>query len=250
MTEDAKCMYENETSEKNSNDGKTLKEIICEVTEQELVSFPNDTVTVEQLKLMADKQSARVKRRRNRMIAATAVFFVALIGVLLAFGDLFENVEADKNAQEGIVTEDGVVIEDGGWGSISNDIVETTDWEEVAEIKYHFEELIIPRVIPKGYSFEKLIISDVGSDDMNSEYRFVSNNNEMIIHQFLHFNSLNSFEQENYDKTIESDKGKIYIRNDNENTIATIAVSGGCIVKIWGISDTNTIVDIVDGLEF
>lgn len=250
MTENANGTYNNEACTKNSTKDKSLQEIVYEITEDELSRFPDDTVPVEQLKRMAENQSLRRKRRRKKIIAAAAVFFVALAGILIGFSDFPANVEADKNEPEEIVTEDGVVIEDGGWGSSSEDELIITDWDEITETKCHLEELIIPRFIPDGYCFDKLVIGNEGSDDIKCEYLFVNGNQEIMIHQFIHFNSYNSFYQEEYDEIVECKKGKIYLNNIDKNTIATIIVSGGCIVKIWGVNDKGTIVNIVDGLEY
>ena len=58
------------------------------------------------------------------------------------------DVDADKNAKEEIVTEDGVVIEDGGWGSDDEESWEITDWNEVSAMKATIPQLIIPEYIP------------------------------------------------------------------------------------------------------
>lgn len=249
MTEASKSTYNNDKNTETGNDNKTLKEIVCEVTEQELSRFPDDTVTVEQLKAMAEKQSVRLKRRRSRIIAAAAVFFVALAGVLIAFGDFPVNVEADKNAPEEIVTEDGVVIEDGGWGSSSEDRLVITEWDEVEEAKQHIPELVIPEYIPAEFKFELFAVS--GDNDLVCKYIYADNNEHKIeMHQFIHSNYYNSFNQEAYDTIINYEMGKIYLSRDDGENIATIVSNDGYIIKIWGIDNQSEITRIADGLKY
>ncbi|MGN0704537.1 MAG: hypothetical protein ACI4LD_08250, partial [Lentihominibacter sp.] len=133
MAEEKSREYENGSAADLNKDEKSLKEIICDITEQELSGSSDDIVTVEQLKSMEKECSSRLKRRR--LIGAAAVFFVAIAGALIVSVNYPADVEADKNAPEEIVSEDGVVIEDGGWGSSSEDTLVITDWDEVKLLK-------------------------------------------------------------------------------------------------------------------
>lgn len=229
--------------------GRTLKEIISDATEQELAEYQEDTLSVKELKVMLDKQASRAKARRLKIISATAVFVVAIFGAIMVFDNFSTDVQADKNAPEEIITDDGVVIEDGGWGSSSEDVIEITDWEEITEVKHHIPELIVPEYIPEGYEFKSLVVDTY--EDIKCEYLFSKKGvDDIEIHQFIQSNNLNSFNIEASSKIIESKNGDIYIENVGEINIATIMLSGGSIVKLWSSIDEKSIVKIFNELIF
>ena len=251
MTEAAKSTYNNDKNTETGNDNKTLKEIVSEVTEQELSRFPDDTVTVEQLKAMAEKQSVRLKRRRSRIIAAAAVFFVALAGVLIAFGDFPVNVEADKNAPEEIVTEDGVVIEDGGWGSSSEDIIETSDWDEVRLLQKKYEDILVPGYVPDRFSFEKLSVEKITDDDVLCIFTFSSNRDidKIEIHEYFVSNMVEAFNIDEVDYVINCNIGEVYIQSVENEKKATIRMDDSAVINIWGNLDDKEIQMIVNSLN-
>lgn len=248
MTENANNMYESESSAREENESRTLKEIIYDVTEQELSGFRDDTVAADKLKMMAQKQTSRL-RRRNRLIGAAAVIFVALAGVLFAVGDFFENVEADKNAREEIVTEDGVVIEDGGWGSSREDKLVISDWDEVILLGKKVDEIIIPQYVPDRFSFKTLYVESVENDYITCEFTFSSSIDDIEIHECIMSNMMESFVADEVDYVINCNFGEAYIHDAGGNKKATVQVDDSTLINIWGVLDDKEIQMIVNNLS-
>lgn len=229
---------------------RTLQEIICDVTEQELAQYPDDTMSAAEIEAMIKKRALKTRKRRLRIISAAAVFMIVAIGVFVsAFDGYPTNVEADKNAPQETITDDGVVIEDGGWGSADSDVIEITKWEEVLLLKSEIEKLVIPRVMPNGYEFKQLLIEEVSHGEHSVTFIFNKGNMEIEINEDIFDNSLNSLEIENVDKKIKCSKGIIYIIKNEEINNAIIQINNNVIVRIWGRLKQDEFKLIVEGLD-
>lgn len=229
---------------------RTLQEIICDVTEQELAQYPDDTMSAAEIEAMIKKRALKTRKRRLRIISAAAVFMIVAIGVFVAAFDGYPtNVEADKNAPQETITDDGVVIEDGGWGSAEDESWTITDWEEIHEVKQHITQLLIPKEDFKGFNFKMLKINPLDANSMICTYEFRSNKGEFTIEQYIHSNNLESLETENVEKILESKKGTIYLRTIDEIKIATIQVDDGIMVELRGNLDEQSILNIINTLE-
>lgn len=250
MAEERRREYEKEPAAGSDGERKSLKEIISDITEQELSGSSDDIVTVEQLKSMEKECSSRLKRRR--LIGAAAVFFVVIAGALIVSVNYPADVEADKNAPEEIVSEDGVVIEDGGWGSSSEDTLVITDWDEVANAKIYVNELMIPEYIPKEYNFEKLIIEQSDLSYVKCTFTFTAKDNSnsyFEIIELLQNESSNSVEIEDIDSAVKCEKGNVYIKDSEEIKIATIQIDGGKIIEIRSDFDNNDIIMLINNIN-
>ena len=145
--------------DRQSQSGKSVREIISDATDRELRDFTTGSLTPEELTAMAAAEERRRKRRMRRINGIAALFVIVLAcEAFFVFSTFTADVDADKNPKEEIVTEDGVIIEDGGWGSSSEDTWEITDWSEVSVMKATIPELVIPEYIPEGYECERLTI--------------------------------------------------------------------------------------------
>ena len=143
--------------------GRSIREIISDVTDRELKDFATGNLTPDELVAMAAAEERRRKRRMRRISGIAALFVIVLAcGAFFVFSTFTTDVDADKNPKEEIVTEDGVIIEDGGWGSSSEDTWEINNWDEVKSAKAMISELLVPYYIPNGYVFEKLSIVEIG----------------------------------------------------------------------------------------
>ena len=250
MTENDNGTYNNEACTKNSSKDKSLQEIVYEITEDELSRFPDDTVTVEQLKRMAENQSLRRKRRRKKIIAAAAVFFVALAGILIGFSDFPANVEADKNEPEEIVTEDGVVIEDGGWGSSSEDELIITDWDEVELARKYVSQLMIPTSLPDGYVFKELNIESQKDAGNTCTFLYENGNELLEIYEYIPLNNLNSIEISDFEHKADTELGTVYFNTTEGIKTAIIQnKNDGMIIVIKGELYRNDIISIINTLK-
>ena len=122
------------------NDQKTAEQqAFSEEIRRRLAEPGSGKPALEEFKLMVYKDRERRRKKRNTLVACLVAAFI--VGYL-SFDALVPEVGADKNPKETIQTEDGVIIEDGGWGSSTgeNDIWKTEDWSEVIKIKEAYYE--------------------------------------------------------------------------------------------------------------
>lgn len=222
------------------NNSRTLQQIIADATEEELAYYPDETMSKEEIKTMIRRRALKTKNRRIGIVTIAGLIMLAALGIFVAFDGFITDVDADKNPPQEIITQNGVVIEDGGWGSSSDDAIEITDWNEVSVVKYQIPGIFIPYWMPKGYDFKNLIVENLSNGALKCVYVFSDKNGDNIeMHQFIQRNALNSFEIGTYQKIIETNKGKVYIENTDDIKIATILLSGGSILKIWySVSDS------------
>lgn len=251
--EDMRSIAEEERTDSRDNgrQERTIGEIISDATDEELKHYHTGSLTPEELRSAVDKeQRAGQRRMLRRLTAAAALLMLVVAATVFAFENFTTDVDADKKAKEEIVTEDGVVIEDGGWGSDSEQSWEITDWDEVAAVKATIQQLMVPEYIPKNYKFSKLIISEMGNtriiDYLFSNYE----NDELIIQQYIQDEYLESIEIHGKFVQVESNKGVIYVNKNSEINNATIQIDDGIIIYIWTKLSENEIKMIVEGLDF
>lgn len=252
--EDMRSIAEEERTDSRDNgrQERTIGEIISDATDEELKHYHTGTLTPEELRSAVDKERRAGRRRMlRRLTAAAALLMLVVAATVFAFENFTTDVDADKNAKEEIVTEDGVVIEDGGWGSDSSDSGwETTDWNEVIAMKATIQQLMVPKYIPKNYKFSKLVISEMGNtriiDYLFSNYE----NEELVIQQHIqdeHLESIGIYE--NFVQ-VESNKGIIYVNKNSDINNATIQIDDGIIIRIWTKLSENEIKMIIEGIDF
>ena len=228
---------------------RTMKQIIKDSTDRELERYETKTLTPDELKKMAAAAQRKKKQHYRKLAGVAALLAVVLFGAIMAFNNFSTDVEADKNAKEEIVTEDGVIIEDGGWGSSSEDNWVITDWAEVKAAKATIPELVVPEYIPEGYEFQQLKIE--GSEiSIIAEYLFNNNDNESIrIQQYKHEEYLESTKIYNDYRCVECDNGTIYIKENTDNNKAIIQWDDGVIIQIWSKLSDNDIIKIIENMS-
>lgn len=229
---------------------RTLKEIVSDATDRDLERYETGILTPDRLKKLASDADKR-KKRRHRRIAGIAALFVAVVaGAIMVFDFADTDVEADKNSKEEIVTEDGVIIEDGGWGSEGEENWEITDWDEVEIAKATIPELIVPEYIPEGYNFKNLFINE-DEKVINIEYVFLNdiNNKKFIIYQYIHIENLEATFINDNSKILKTNKGYVYIVEGPQNNKATIQIDDGNIIDIWGQFSDHEIKMIINNIR-
>lgn len=226
---------------------RTLKEIVSDATDRDLERYETGILTPDRLKKLASDADKRKKRRHRRIAGIAALFAVVVAGAIMVFDFADTDVEADKNSKEEIVTEDGVIIEDGGWGSERENCLTVTSWNELKATKETIPQMIIPNYIPKGYKFEKAVIEEIGNI-INIEFTFTnSNTEEFIINQCLQNENLKTIYLTG-DRTINSKKGTVYIMQYSENNKATIQIDDDFVIEIWSEFSDDEIKKIIDNI--
>lgn len=231
--------------------GRSIREIISDVTDRELKDFATGNLTPDELVAMAAAEERRRKRRMRRISGIAALFVIVLAcGAFFVFSTFTTDVDADKNPKEEIVTEDGVIIEDGGWGSSSEDMWEITDWKEVSIAKSSIPDLIVPQYVPLDYAFKKLVIGDT-ENIKNIEYIFENSNaKEIVIKEDIYSEKLESTEIYKKDREISTNKGNVYIYEGESMNNAIIKLNDGIIVYIWTDLDDTEIEKMVNSIDY
>ena len=229
--------------------GRRIREIISDATDRELKDFATGNLTPDELVAMAAAEERRRKRRMRRISGIAALFVIVLAcGAFFVFSTFTTDVDADKNPKKEIVTEDGVIIEDGGWGSSSEDTWEITDWNEVNTAKATIPELMIPEYIPEGYEFERLTIDNLGTSQRMA-FIFVNNYGiELFINEYKQGESLQVTDIFDYSRIIESQKGNVYLLDMDTNIKATIQINDDLIVEIFSELTDNELIDIINSM--
>lgn len=231
--------------------GRSIREIISDATDRELKDFATGNLTPDELVAMAAAEERRRKRRMRRISGIAALFVIVLAcGAFFVFSTFTTDVDADKNPKEEIVTEDGVIIEDGGWGSSSEDTWEINNWDEVKSAKATFAELGIPEYIPEGYIFNNLSIEEM-ENAITAKYIFCDmQKNELVIQQNIHNEGLGAIDIYESDRKLESKSGEIYICENHKNNTAIIKADNDCIVEIFSILNDDDIVKVIEGIKY
>lgn len=236
----------------NNENKQTVEEILAAAIERQHCQRPPRTITPEQLKAMAAERQRQKRRRLLRTAGFAAVFVIAVISTALLFNMITVDVGADKNAKEEIRTENGVVIEDGGWGSSSENIIITTESSEIQAYKKAEPRLIILNYVPENYNFEKLSIEKIEIGDTICEYVYTDINNKFIleIEEYIQASGASSLSIDNIAKVLACQKGQIYIQGKNDNKRAIIQLDDGIIIKIWTVLPDDELIKIIESISY
>lgn len=235
----------------DNNNRSTLKEAFDAELMKRLEENPPEIPTYEEFSAMVDKSLAERCRRRKRIAGIAAGFVVVLLAGILACTNLTADVDADKNPKEEITTEDGVIIEDGGWGSseYEDNVWMTEDWREVEGARVVVPKILIPKYIPKDYSFEKLIVETVETGAATSEYVFMTKKAVRLeIEIFITNNDMISINMDDVSRELESTKGKVYIK-DKDTKIATVQMDNGIVINIWHDLSDQELIKVINSLD-
>lgn len=225
-------------------------------TEVPAASEPNRGVTDENLAAPTPAAEAANKTKKRKRLyklvgGIAAVFVLILIGAVVAFNALSVDVGADKNQKEEIVTEDGVVIEDGGYGASDNtegNVWVAKEWKEIPTTKKLYPQLMIPEYIPEGYDFEQLTVEQIETGDLTCEYIFSNTEGDTLeIEMFIMEGVELSTEVNDFTDVLNCSKGTIYIQEDDKK-MATIQMDGGVTIQIWNDCSNEILIKIIDGL--
>lgn len=235
----------------DNNNRNTLKEAFDAELMKRLEENPPEIPTYEEFSAMVDKSLAERCRRRSRIAGIAAGFVVVLLVSILACTNLTKDVDADKNPKEEIITEDGVIIEDGGWGSseYEDNIWMTEDWDEVADAKEIYPQLIIPKYIPKDYTFDNLVIEAYATGDLMFEYVFYNNADiKLEVEGFIIQNGAVSSEIKNVSRRINSRNGTVYLQESEKK--ATIYINDGTSISIWHTLTDEELLKVINEMDF
>lgn len=237
-------------SERNNSE-KSLREIIGEALERDAADATPSPMSYREFQSMiSGSTQVKRKKRRQRIAGFAALFVIALVSAALVFHAFTDDVGANKNAPEEIITEDGVVIEDKGWGSSGEDCWTITSWDEVETAKATFPDLMIPQYIPEGYEFEELTVeyTEIGSETY--EYMFLNEQGEAIEIEISYINeNETAINIDDILIILASKKGEVYVQEEDNIRIATIQMDDGISIRIWSNLSDENIVQLIDNFK-
>lgn len=251
------------TINERKNSDKSLREILGEALDRDAADAAPSPMSYEEFQSMlsGNKREERKNRRRRiagmegrsnrglRIAGLAALFMIAIVGAALAFHAFTADVGANKNAPEEIITEDGVVIEDKGWGSSGEDCWTITSWDEIQTVKAAFPDLMIPGYIPEGYVFEKLTVEQITPENVIYRYTFLKDNGKTIkLEIFATGTSETAANIDRVSSIVSSSKGDIYIQ-EGESKRATIQMDDGISVCIWYNFSDTIIIKLIENLR-
>lgn len=236
-------------SEEMNNPEKTTRDDFSEEIRKALAAPDSKKPTLEEFKLMVYKDREKRRKKRN---AAVAGIVVALMAGFFAFDTLVPEVGADKNPKEEIITEDGVIIEDGGYGSSDGEdniwIIE--DWKDIKDVKEIIPQILMPEYVPENYVFEKLIAKRIVENDFTCEYVFYDNGGNVLEIEILFTHGGESaMDVRDVIKKIETNNGDIYVLNGEKKT-ATMQLDDGTNLIIWGDISEKELIKVINGLVY
>lgn len=227
-----------------------LKECFDAQITKQLEENPPEIPTYEQFSAMIDKDQTARRRRKRRITGIAACFVAAILIGVFACSLPGSDVDADNNPKEEITTEDGVIIEDGGWGSSEEEdnVWVIDDWNHVKDARDAVTELLIPTYIPQGYEFEKLTVEKVETGAVRCDYIFINDNDIINLEMLFNTSALSSLKINNSGRNVNCELGSVYIQEQG-NKIATIQKNDGIIIHVIGNISDEEIIKIIENLN-
>lgn len=231
------------------NDQKTAEQqAFSEEIRRRLAEPGSGKPTLDEFKVMVYKDREKRRKKRNALVACIVAAFI--VGYL-TYDDLVPEVGADKNPKETIQTEDGVIIEDGGYGSSvgEENVWVIEDWEQVEDAKQTYSNFVLPNYTPKGFIFKKLTICSVIADDRVCSFIFENTQKDIIKIEILYVEGgEQSTNIDNISRTIYATHGKVYIHEKEAIKKATTIIGDGMVVRIFGNITDDDLVKIIENM--
>jgi len=230
------------------NDQKTAEQqAFSEEIRRRLAEPGSGKPTLDEFKVMVYKDREKRRKKRNALVACIVAAFI--VGYL-TYDDLVPEVGADKNPKETIQTEDGIIIEDGGWGSSVGEGEKTvvTDWEEIKTTQKAFPQLMKPKYMSEGYRFDSLEIEDLQQKDLFSKYIFINEKQELLEIEIIVIEggSITS-NVDNFNREIRYKDRTIFCQEGNRKAI--IHFDDGTVVSIWHNLPEKELIKIAKSIE-
>jgi len=232
------------------NDQKTAEQqAFSEEIRRRLAEPGSGKPTLDEFKVLVYKDREKRRKKRNALVACIVAAFI--VGYL-TYDDLVPEVGADKNLKETIQTEDGVIIEDGGWGSSTgeDDVWVVTEKGDIPLVKKGIPELVVPRYIPSNYEFIQLEVEMIDNSAITCKYTYEEKHSQQLkIEIHISNTSKNSHEVSKYEKVIKTNQGDVYICEE-KNKIATMQIDDGIIINVRANISNEEMIRVFDNLTY
>lgn len=228
------------------NDQKTAEQqAFSKEIRRRLAEPDSGKPTLDEFKVMVYKDREKRRKKRNALVACIVAAFI--VGYL-TYDDLVPEVGADKNPKETIQTEDGVIIEDGGWeSSVEENIWLINDIEHVKDVKVVYPNIPVPQYVPKGYIFDELKVTTLETKSILANYVFLNKGTDIELEFLIVEEDEDSTNISDVKEGIQTQKGMLYFQ-EAEHKKATIKLNSGVYLSIWADIDDDEYVKIVNGI--
>lgn len=248
-------MAEKKDHNREQNEAMETKaaEKLAEALGEDIGEIPEVSITPEELKKL--EQADRKKRNRKRASIvgiAAALILVCGVAAYAAWPKIAVPVDADKNSEQSVEEENGVVVinENGAEGESAVTRTEK-NWDKVADVRKDFPELMIPFYVPEGYEFVELKIEHHEAIGYTATYKYLKENNVLEIEEKTYQEQGESAPTLiGQQKVIKTEKGNGYIFKESQENlfVATIHLEDKAL-NIYGNVDENECIQIINGID-
>lgn len=248
-------MAEKKDHNREQNEAMETKaaEKLAEALGEDIGEIPEVSITPEELKKL--EQADRKKRNRKRASIvgiAAALILVCGVAAYAAWPKIAVPVDADKNSEQSVEEENGVVVinENGAEGESAVTRTEK-NWDKVADLRKDFPDLMIPSYVPEGYEFVELEIEQYKSVGYKAAYVYKKENSKLKLEENTYKNqgeiapTLTETEQ-----TIATKHGKGYILDKKNSKVHIAAIHwDDKSFTIKGSITEEECIKIIDGID-
>lgn len=200
-------------------------EKLAEALGEDIGEIPEVSITVEELKKLEQADRKKRNRKRANIVGiAAALILVCGVAAFAAWPKMAAPVDADKNTQQSVEEENGVVVinENGAEGESAVTTVEK-NWDKVKDLRKDFPELMIPSYVPEGYEFVEVKIEQDIKIGYHVTYIYKKQELELQIEEDVYREQGESAPtQTDTEHQFETKQGTAYIsdkKNENLNII-------------------------------
>lgn len=231
---------------------------LAEALGEDIGEIPEVSITAEELKKL--EQADRKKRNRKRASIvgiAAALILVCGVAAYAAWPKIAVPVDADKNNEQSVEEENGVVVinENGAEGESAVTRTEK-NWDKVADVRKDFPELVIPSYVPEGYEFVELKIEQYENMGYRAIYEFQKKDYTLRIEDSTYQEQgENAPILTGKERTVDTKKGKGYILDEKNGHVYMLMLTldqGGktlCVSSHSGAISEEEYIKIVNEID-
>lgn len=228
-------------------------EKLAEALGEDIGEIPEVSITVEELKKLEQADRKKRNRKRANIVGiAAALILVCGVAAFAAWPKMAAPVDADKNTQQSVEEENGVVVinENGAEGESAVTRTEK-NWDKVADLRKDFPELIIPSYVPEGYEFVEVKIEQDKEVGYQANYTYQGQELELQIEENIYRNQGESAPTlTGTERKIDTKYGTGYVVNDKSKKIYIVTLYWeGKNLTIRGNINENEFTKIINKID-
>lgn len=197
-------------------------EKLAEALGEDIGEIPEVSITVEELKKLEQADRKKRNRKRANIVGiAAALILVCGVAAFAAWPKMAAPVDADKNTQQSVEEENGVVVinENGAEGESAVTRTEK-NWDKVADLRKDFPELMIPSYVPEGYEFVEVEIEQYKNMGYKAIYKYQKGDYSLKIEGNLYQkHGEDAPTLTGTEKEVNTEQGTCYVLNKKDTNV-------------------------------